>query len=132
MKKCIKCGELIGDNADKCFKCHYDYKKEINELKQEQQRIHEEKIKEAYSKNDIYEYDVVSIIDDNTGAVNIDLLRKTLELHGLEGWRLVNTVSNEIGHNLSRHGVGGFSSGTNATIDQMLLIFERCKRRYTE
>lgn len=45
MKTCINCGELIGDNADECFKCHYNYKykrvispQEIRQKREQEER----------------------------------------------------------------------------------------------
>ena len=61
------------------------------------------------------------IIDTNELMLNLNSL-------GIEGWHLVSAYSNEIGHTSSSSGFGGFSTGTNATIDQNILIFERFVR----
>lgn len=79
--------------------------------------------------NDLYEYDVVTITDKSTGAMDVVSLRKVLSEHGKLGWRLVNSFTNEIGVNRSSTSFAGYSSGTNATIDQTILIFERCIKR---
>ena len=43
MKKCPNCGELIGDNATKCFSCFFDLiNPAANRVATERQRIAEE------------------------------------------------------------------------------------------
>lgn len=143
MKPCPRCHELVGDNVDECFNCHYDFASIHNAAKKNvlaRREADRQKIlakcesvnKIAYEINDIYEYEVVSIVDSKTGAIDVNLLKKTLQEYGMEGWRLVNSFTNEIGHNVSSLGVAGISTGTNATIDQTLLIFERCIKRYNK
>ena len=80
--------------------------------------------------NDIYEYDVVSIWDEDNGAVDINRIKSCVNLRALEGWRLVNVTTNRIGTNSSSSGYAGISHGTNAAIDQTILFFERCVQRY--
>lgn len=162
MKKCPKCNEWIGDNADVCFNCKYDFvtkrivsdsiisqreKQRIANARQiQEQRINSAKIKVEQQKetdysfqvardaelnaklqiNDIYEYAVVAIKDNSSGEVNVQSLQKELESRSKEGWRLVNTVTNELGVN--GVSVAGFS--TNSTIEETVLIFERCIKRY--
>ena len=162
MKKCPKCNEWIGDNADVCFNCKYDFvtkrivsdsiisqreKQRIANARQlQEQRINSAKIKVEQQKeadnsfqvardaelntklqiNDIYEYAVVAIKDNSSGEVNVLSLQKELESRSKEGWRLVNTVTNELGVN--GVSVAGFS--TNSTIEETVLIFERCIKRY--
>lgn len=75
--------------------------------------------------NDIYEYDVVNVFDNSSGDVNVYSISKTLEEHAEKGWRLVSTFTNEIGHTSSYSSISGMGSGTNATIDQVILVFER-------
>lgn len=72
-----------------------------------------------------YEYRVLSLVDDNSGAIDINTIYKQLNDLGRQGWRLRCAFTNEIGKNSSSAGVGGFSSGTNATVDQNVLILER-------
>ena len=119
--KCPKCGELVGNNADVCFNCKYDFKAGEKEKKKQEEEALAEKLK----INDLYEYEVVSVPDGRSGMVDINLLYDVLEQHGKDGWRLVNTFTNEIGKEAMRTG----SYSTNATIDQTVLIFERCVKR---
>jgi len=79
--------------------------------------------------NDLYEYDVVTITDKSTGAMDVVSLQNVLSERGKLGGRLVNSFTNEIGINRSSTSYAGYTSGTNATIDQTILIFERCIKR---
>ena len=108
-------------------------KKAAEELRENEKASIDEAFEAPFEKktkiNDIYEYDVVSIRDSSTGAVDINKLYQILSDHGKRGWRLVNTFTNELGITSSGLSVGGLGVSTNATIDQTILIFERCVRR---
>ena len=153
MKTCPNCGEWLGNNADSCFKCRYDFKtgKVISiEEERKQQGILEEQIRlkeqqrqeieakrkereetvkkekiEFIQKLPLYEYATEVITDDRSGGINRSLLNETLARYAKECWRLHTALSNELGKNSSSVGYGGISYGTNATIDQTILIFER-------
>ena len=132
MKKCPNCGEMVGDHADVCFKCRYDFMRRQKELRRQNEtvrRISDEArsadLTEKIKLNNLYEYDVVTITDKSTGAMDIASLQNVLSERGKLGWRLVNSFTNEIGVNSSSF--AGY--GTNATIDQTILIFERCIKR---
>lgn len=116
MRKCPKCGELIGENVDSCFKC--GTKLNFNRQSLKQQLI-------TSSINDLYEYEVVSVTDDVSGAIDVNRLSAILKIYASEGWRLKTTITNEIGKNSVGVAFGSVGSGTNATIDQTVLIFER-------
>jgi len=72
-----------------------------------------------------YEYKVVSLNDDNAGGIYSSTIEDTLNELGLDGWHLRCAYTNELGKNSNSGGYGGFSTGTNSTIDQNILIFER-------
>ena len=138
MKTCPNCGELVGTHADVCFKCRYVFfdKKREQELKRQQEEARKaaelarrEELRFKLELNDIYEYDVVVLLDNNTGGINISQLTSILKEHGEMGWRLVNTFTNELGVNSSGFSGYGVNLSTNATIDQTILIFERCIKR---
>ena len=116
MRKCPKCGELIGENVDSCFKC--GTKLNFNRQSLKQQLI-------TSSINDLYEYEVVSVTDDVSGVLDIKRLSTILKMYASEGWRLKTTITNEIGKNTIGVAIGSVGTGTNATIDQTVLIFER-------
>nr|MBQ4454497.1 DUF4177 domain-containing protein [Clostridia bacterium] len=75
-----------------------------------------------------WEFKVVQVVDEKTGAVDPKLLEDTLNRLGLDGWRLKSAYSNEVGREEFSNGFNGMSTGTNATIDQNILIFERFKK----
>ena len=73
-----------------------------------------------------YEYTTLSLIDDDGGSLTTAQITVLLNEHALEGWKLVSAYTNELGHN-STSGAFGLA-GTNATIDQHILILERFVR----
>lgn len=99
------------------------------ELRDREQRAQEyadqvARLKQA-GADGYYEYKVVKLQDSNmTGCLDADLMMNTLNQMGLEGWRLVNAYSNEMGKNALA--LGGF--GVNATADEHILIFERFQK----
>lgn len=135
MKTCPKCKELVGDNVDSCFNCNYNFilkrvpsYEEIIEFqeniaavkkKQEEERI--ELIKSAPR----YEYTTARIIDNADGSTNQMQLQSVLMEYANAGWKLHSVITNEIGKNVSSVSIGRFTGGTNATMDEVILIFER-------
>ena len=75
--------------------------------------------------NPVYEYDVQYVYDKASGAANIEEIQRLLNDYASKRWRLHTIYVNELGKNSSSVSIGGASSGTNATIDQTVLIFER-------
>lgn len=120
-------------------KCDLDRK-----AKREQQQAEKQaRIEKAYSErttgveiediisvNNLYEYCVEKIYDKSTGGTDERLLEDMLNAYAKNGWRVKNMFTNELGVNRSSTSMsyGGFgtSSGTNATIDEVVIIFERC------
>ena len=81
------------------------------------------------AKNAYYEYDVVVLADDRwSGGFNVEKYTKILKQYAKEGWRLKTVFTNEAGKRSQTFGMGGNSVGTNATIEQTILTFERCIR----
>ena len=72
-----------------------------------------------------YEYTTLSLVDSDGGGLPATQISAMLNQYALEGWHLVSAYSNELGHNSTSGGIGGFSTGTNSTIDQHILILER-------
>ena len=68
---------------------------------------------------------MVSVTDDVSGVLDIKRLSTILKMYASEGWRLKTTITNEIGKNTIGVAIGSVGTGTNATIDQTVLIFER-------
>ena len=94
---------------------------------EEARRLQEEADTDAFLKENghegFYEYQVLSIGDSNSGSVDIYDLAERLNALGRDGWRLVSSYANELGHNTTPG--TAFTAGSNATIDQNILIFER-------
>lgn len=146
MKNCPNCGELIGDNAKECFKCHYSYthrrvitsdemknKREEKERAQrqvqeqieaeqlERQKALEEREASLRKINACYEYRVETITDLYNGAINVVQMQNILADYAKRGWRLHSVFTNELGKN----GVTANNVNINATMDQTILVFER-------
>ena len=64
-----------------------------------------------------YEYKVLDFNDNPSGSLNIHQLNDTLNTLGRQGWHLRSAFTNELGVNQS--------FGTNATMDQNVIIMER-------
>lgn len=143
MKTCPKCGELIGDSVNECFKCHYNYSygrvitpQEIaNERKRAEKEIQddldrkkslEEMKQDQIKRNPLYEYKIETVTDYSTGEINDAEVQKILLQYSSEGWRLHSIFTNEIGKSSSTTSLSFLGVGVNATIDQTVLIFERC------
>lgn len=75
----------------------------------------------AKSFNEFYEYDVVTIINEDHGTIDKDKMMKILSDHAKNGWKLHTMCSNELGKNALM--ILGF--GTNSTACEDVLIFER-------
>ena len=76
--------------------------------------------------NAVFEYAVESFQDNADGSANTTLIAATISAYAARGWRLHKVMVNELGRNSNTSGIGGITSGTNSTIDQTILIFERC------
>ena len=70
-----------------------------------------------------YEYMTLSLTDNNAGGIYTDTIDNRLNDLALDGWRLVSSYANELGHNTTPG--TAYSAGSNATIDQHILILER-------
>ena len=71
------------------------------------------------------QYAVEQIYDGRNGSVDTKQLSSVLNKYAANGWRLKSSFVNELGSNSTQARVGSFSSGTNSTIDQIVLIFEK-------
>lgn len=81
---------------------------------------------EMLQKNPRYEYCTELVPDDRNGLPSKQALNSILAHYASQGWRLHTAMTNEAGRNSSSTGVGGINTGTNATVDVTVLIFERC------
>lgn len=135
MKTCPKCKELVGDNVESCFNCNYNFilkrvpsYEETIELKENvaaTKKKREEEREELIRSAPHYEYTVVRVLDNRNGSTNQEKLQSVLTEYAMEGWKLHSVITNEIGKNISAVSIGGITGGTNATVDEIILIFER-------
>lgn len=80
--------------------------------------------KELISQN-FMQYQVECVYDNRSGGTNFTELQNVLNTYSRNGWKLKQVFTNEVGKNSLSVSVGGYTSGTNATMDQVVLIFER-------
>lgn len=135
MKTCPKCKELVGDNVESCFNCNYNFilkrvpsYEETIELKENvaaTKKKREEEREELIRSTPHYEYTVARVLDNRNGSTNQEKLQSVLTEYAMEGWKLHSVITNEIGKNISAVSIGGITGGTNATVDEIILIFER-------
>lgn len=140
MKTCPNCNEIIGDSVETCFNCNYNFKykmvltkgklKELNE-KGVSERIHQqEDAIVQISKNPMFEYKVVIVNNLADGQIDQSQLQYTLDAYSIKGWKLHSIFNNELGKTSSTVSLGIIGTNINATIDQTILIFERCNKSY--
>lgn len=82
-------------------------------------------IRELLMDSQFKEYSVDIVCDTNGGGTNVDALVRSLKRHEKLGYTLKQMITNELGENSYSVSVGGYSSGTNSTMDQIVLIYER-------
>ena len=70
-----------------------------------------------------WEYEVLSLRDLSTGAINTQKVKETLCRMGWDGWELVTAHSNEVGR--TEQAISGSKDRLNATISDTILIFRR-------
>ena len=75
----------------------------------------------AKSFNEFYEYDVVTILNENHGQVNKIKMKQILSEYARNGWKLHTMYSNELGKNA----IAILGLGVNSTACEDVLIFER-------
>lgn len=145
MKTCPNCGELIGDSMEICFNCRYNFtlkrvisdqenyeirQQKINNEKTiiEERKLIEEQKSIQLSKNPRFEYQTIIVNNLETGEINQEKIQHTLNTWSNNGWKLHTIFNNELGKTMSSVTIGFLGSSINATIDQTILIFERCIR----
>lgn len=108
--------EIEREEAEECQRMVQKQKKEL------ESRIN---LLRSQGYKEYYEYTALTICDDSNGTVDVtEMVEKMNEL-ALNGWKLVTAFANEIGKNSFTGGFGGISSGTNSTVEQNILLFER-------
>lgn len=82
--------------------------------------------KEIISQS-VVEYAVETVRDTSSGGTDIRRLSKVLSEYSSKGWKLKSTFTNELGVRGNSVSIGVATSGTNSTIEEIVLIFERPK-----
>lgn len=136
MKECPNCGEMLGDTMEVCFNCSYNFKygqvvrkgeeKQAEKEIKERKALQEQEAEAQRLKNPLYEYKTVVVYNLADGQVNLEQIQAELDAHAKQGWRLHLVFNNELGKTSSAVTIGFMGSSVNATIDQTVIIFERC------
>lgn len=141
MKQCPNCEELVGDDVKECFNCHYNfiYKRVMNpnevmdmrnanerlqQEREEKQREKERQKEAQLKKNALYEYKTVIINDLSTGEIDGPAVERALLEYAEKGWRLHTIFTNEVDKTVTP--MMFIQINLNATIDQTVMVFERC------
>ena len=121
LKNCPICKKNVNYDTEICSDCGFCFNTisaiEWNEIA----KIYNERL-EQYKKNPFYEYDYIVVPNKADGSTNKEYIKEIITNHAMQGWRLITMYSNEIGKNAIT--VGGV--GTNITISEDVLVFERC------
>lgn len=83
------------------------------------------KLSEIKGDNTQYEYKVESILDNQSGIADVTHIEKILNFYAEQGWHLKHIFTNEAGVNSSSVSYMGITNGSNATMDQIIMVFER-------
>lgn len=108
--------------------------KEIEFEKKQEELCRKKKERDNSLKeiNDIFEYETYVLYDAKDGSTDVKKLTEVLNSYSQDGWRLIAMTNNELGKNsfFINNLIAGLGVGSNATIDQTVLVFERCTSRY--
>lgn len=86
---------------------------------------HISKLQKEICNQQFMDYKVEKVNDNFRGGTDTSQLSNLLNDNSRHGWRLKHVYTNELGKNSSSVTIGSVTSGTNSTIDQTILIFER-------
>ncbi len=71
-----------------------------------------------------YEYAVESVVDSG-GSTDTRKMSSLINSYAKQGWHVKTIFTNELGHNVSSVSVGMVGSGTNYTVDEVVIVFEK-------
>lgn len=115
---CPICGQLITSTTEICPHCDAILKNSPTRGQNELVNIYNNRF-EQYLKNSMYEYKIETVMDSAVlGKFDQDNTQHIINNYAMNGWRLHTAFTNEVGKNAAL--------GINATINQTILIFERC------
>lgn len=125
LKKCPVCKKNVNYDTEICSDCGFAFNV-VNAIEyKEIAKLYNARF-EQIKKNPFYEYDYVVVPNMSDGSTHKERIREELTSHSMQGWRLVTMYSNEIGKNALGIAVAGVGGGTNATICEDVMVFERC------
>ena len=127
MRECPNCGEMLGDTMEVCFNCSYSFK-----YGQVVRKGKEQDLEVQILKNPLYQYEVVVVNNFSDGQFDGGQIQSELAAHAKQGWRLHSVFNNEIGKTSTAVAIGFVGTSVNATIDQTVIIFERCIKAGTD
>ncbi len=117
MKYCYKCKKEYSEGYATCPICLNS----LSTITQERIKIEEGKKEYAKSFGDFYEYDIVTVINENHGQVDKYTMMQILKDRTNNGWKLHTIYSNELGKNA----IQILGLGVNSTACEDVMIFER-------
>ena len=125
LKKCPVCKKNVNYDTEICSDCGYAFNVIDMMEYQEIAKIYNARL-EQIKKNPYYEYDYVVVPNLSDGSTNKERIKEVITSHAMQGWRLVTMYSNELGKNTMGVAVGGVGGGTNTTMCEDVMVFERC------
>ena len=125
LKKCPICKKNVNYDTEICSDCGFAFNVVDVIEYQEIAKIYNARL-EQIKKNPYYEYDYVVVPNLSDGSTNKERIEEVITSHAMQGWRLVTMYSNELGKNTMGVAVGGVGGGTNATMCEDVMVFERC------
>lgn len=117
-------GVSIQEQIEKEYDAKEKEIKRVNALKEREIK----RANYANSFNEFYEYDVVTILNENHGQVDKEKMMKILSEHARNGWKLHTMYSNELGKNA----LVILGLGVNSTACEDVMVFERRIQNFDE
>lgn len=125
LKKCPVCKKNVNYDAEICSDCGFAFNVVDVIEYQEIAKVYNARL-DQIKKNPYYEYDYVVVPNLSNGSTNKKQIEEMISDHAMKGWRLVTMYSNEIGKNSMGVSVSGIGGGTNTTMCEDVMVFERC------
>lgn len=125
LKKCPVCKKNVNYDTAICSDCGFAF--DIVDVIEYQEiaKIFNARLAQI-KKNPYYEYDYVVVPNLSDGSTNKERIEEVITSHAMQGWRLITMYSNELGRNSMGVAVVGVGGGTNTTMCEDVMVFERC------
>lgn len=125
LKKCPICKKNVNYDSEICSDCGFAFNVVDTVEFKEIAKLYNARL-EQIKKNPYYEYDYVVVPNKSDGSTDRERIQDIISSHAIQGWRLVTMYSNELGKNSMGVAVGGVGGGTNTTMCEDVMVFERC------